>query len=373
MIYLDNAGTTKMFEKCAEVIKEFSCNTFFNAQAGYKAAIENRNILDQARKVILSRLNASKGEVIFTSGATESNNLAIRGSLRAGKSEYVFSSGEHPSVYNTAMELKNNGAAVHFVDLQANGQIDYDKLASTLNENTRLISVIHVSNETGAINDIAKICALRKKYAPKALLHVDGVQAFNKVPVDLSKLDVDLYTISAHKFHGPKGIGALYVKNKSALKAITFGGGQEFGLRSGTENLPAIMAMATAIQEIDVEKNLAYVQKLKNKILSYFSGKEGVQIFSGEDFSPYIISLSFAGINGETLMRTLEDEVIVGIGSACSSKHAGNRVLEGLGFSRERVKSNIRISLNAYISEEEIEKACEIIYSKYKELWEKVK
>ena len=370
-IYLDNAGTTKMFEECADVIKDYACKHFYNPSAGYALAIQNNKLLDSVRNSVLNKLNLNKGNVIFTSGATESNNLAIKGSVRNGKWEYVFSAGEHPSVYKTALDLQLQGAVVHFVPLTASGEIDYDELAKVLNDKTRLISIIHVSNETGAINDLQKISALKKKLAPKALLHIDGVQAFCKIPVDLSKTEVDLYTISAHKFHGPKGGGALFVKNKEALKPIVFGGEQEFGKRSGTENLPAIIAMQYAIEKIDVQKNYQNTQILKNIFLEIFEGNEKIKIL--ETQSPYIVSLSFEGVNGETLMRALEKEVIISTGSACSSKHAGNRILENIGLNKDRIKSSVRISFNAYLTEQEVERAGKMILQVYNEIWEKVK
>lgn len=372
MIYLDNAATTKMFEQCVDIYRKYACESFYNPSAVYTQGIANYEHLDEVRKTILTKLGVNKGNIIFTSGATESNNLAIRGSLRSGKYEYIFSQGEHASVNALAHELENNGYIVHFVELLPNGQVDYDKLKSLINDKTRLISVIHVSNETGAINDIQKLCEL-KKLAPNCLLHIDGVQAFCKIPFSLQNLDVDFYTISAHKFHGPKGVGALYVKNKNSLKSIIFGGEQEYGKRSGTQNLPAIMATKCAIDMIDVEKNFENVTRLKKAFLNTLKD-EKIKVFSQEDsFSPYIISLSFEGVNGETLMRALEKEVVVGIGSACSSRSAGNRVLEKIGLSKDRVKSSIRVSFNAYMTEEEVIKAGNIILKTYREIWKKVK
>ncbi len=371
MVYLDNAATTKMFEGCADIIKNYACNLFYNPSAGYAQAIENSKALEGVRKTILQTLKARQGDIVFTSGATESNNLAIRGSERAGKWEYVFSAGEHPSVNNTALELQSKGYIVHFVPLSKNGQIDYDKLASVLNEKTRLISIMHVSNETGAVNDLLKISKIKEKFAPKALLHVDGVQAFCKIPVDLSNLNIDFYTLSAHKFHGPKGVGALYVKNKAGLKNIVFGGGQEYGKRSGTENLPAIMAMEYAIKQINIGENYIKAQSLKNLFLSCFKGEEGISFI--ETDSPYIISMNFAGVNGETLMRALEKDVVIGIGSACSAQHAGNRVLEQMNFDKNYIKSSVRISFNAYLSKNEVEEASKKILATYKLILEKVK
>ena len=371
MIYLDNAATTKMFEESAGVYKEYACTNFFNPSAGYGKAVEISKKLDEVRELLKNRLHVVKGDIIFTGGATESNNLAIRGSIRSGKWEYVFSEGEHPSVYNTAKALEQEGYIVHFVPLSKNGQVDYEQLEKVLNEKTRLISIMHVSNETGAINDLKKISFLRDKLCPKALLHVDGVQAFCKIPFSLNDLGIDLYTISAHKFHGPKGVGALYVKNKQGLKNIIFGGGQEGGYRSGTENVAGIMAMAKSCEMINTEKNLEKVKRLNSIFKHAISGVDGIEYI--ESGSPYIISLSFAGVNGETLMRDVQDEVIVGMGSACSAKKAGNRVLQSMGYSAEKIKSSIRVSFNAYLNEEDVAYAGEVLVKKYLDLRERVR
>ncbi len=372
MIYLDNAATTKMFEKGVDIYKKYACQFFFNPSAGYSQAIDVRHDIDKTRQKIKDTLNAEKGNVIFTSGATESNNLAILGSKRNGKWEYVFSSGEHPSVYNVARYLENQGFIVHYVKLTENGQIDYEDLKNVVNEKTRLISIMHVSNETGAINDLSLINNIRQKYCPKALLHIDGVQAFCKIPVNVDELNIDFYTLSAHKFHGPKGVGALYARDVSCLKNIVYGGGQEEGYRSGTENVGGIMAMGYAIDNIDITKNYQYVEKLKKCMENELETVKGVNIIKTE--SPYILSVSFSGVNGETLMRSLQDKgVLVGIGSACSTKKAGNRVLENMGINQDKIKSHIRISFSEELSLDEIKNAGKNIIETYQYLLEKVK
>ena len=371
LVYLDNAATTKMFEECADVLKKYACMDFYNPSAEYGQAVNISRELDNARKSLLNKLGASKGDVVFTGGATESNNLAVMGSVRNGSWEYVFSAGEHPSVFNVAHHLKELGHIVHFVPLQRNGQVDYDALKTMLNKNTRLISIMHVSNETGVINDLAKISQIRDENASKALFHADGVQAFCKMPFRLDELGVDLYSISAHKFHGPKGVGALYVKNKSSLKNIVYGGGQEGGFRSGTENVAGIKAMQCAFEQIDVAENFEKVQDLKRQFLSIVAGCNGAMYVDSE--SPYIVSLSFEGVNGETLMRAVEDQMIVGMGSACSAKHAGNRILKEMKFSPDKIKSSIRVSFNAYLSLEDVKNAGNYLVETYEKLLEKVK
>jgi len=227
-----------------------------------------------------------------------------------------------------------------------------------------------VSNETGAINDIKRIVEVVKGKNPRTILHIDAVQGFCKIPLNIGELDIDALSISAHKFHGPKGVGALYVKNESALKPLIIGGGQERGYRSGTENLAGIMCMAKACENIDIKKNFANTIKLCDEFLQEIDF-EYVNVIKTD--SPYILSMSFKDVNGETLMRALENEVIIGTGSACSTKKAGNRILDAMGFDKDYIKSSVRVSFNAYQTLEEVRNAGKIIMKKYLEILEKVK
>ena len=231
---------------------------------------------------------------------------------------------------------------------------------------------MHVSNETGAINDLEKISKLKQKLCPKAILHVDGVQGFMKIPFSMRKTTIDLYSFSGHKIHGPKGIAGLYVKNKNALKQIFEGGGQQFGLRSGTENVSGIMQLKKAIELLDEKKNFEHVSKLKDLFNKNLSIYNGIKILNFEG-SPYIESIIFSGVKGETMLHALDSEgVIVGLGSACSSKKAGNRILEELKVAHDDIASSVRISFNAFQTEEEILSACQIIGRVYKDIKERV-
>ena len=371
MIFLDNAGTTKMFEECLQVYKEYACKSFFNPSALSVESLEVSKKIAETEKFFLKTLGASEGNVIFTGSATESNNLAIKGSTRKGDYEYVFSAGEHPSVYNVAKKLELEGAKVCFVPLSENGQIDYDELEKVLNSKTRLISVMFVSNETGAINDLDKISKLKQKLCPRAILHVDGVQGFMKLPISLKKTAIDLFSFSAHKIYGPKGVAGLYVKNKDALKELFQGGGQQYGVRSGTENVPAIMQFAKAVELIDIEKNLENVRALKETLKSILiKGDVKCVDFGG---SPYILNVVFPGVKGETMLHALDQQgVVVGLGSACSAKKAGNRVLETLGMPKDEIVSSVRISFSAYQTLEEIKEAGKIVVNTYKDIKERV-
>ncbi len=371
-VFLDNASTTFASKEAIETYVKYSAEEFYNPSAEYKQSIKISNDIQSAREYILNRLGATKGTIIFTSGATESNNLAIKGSLREGNWEYVFSSGEHSSVFNVAKSLSNENKIVKFIPLMPNGEISYDDLREMINKKTRLVSLVFVSNETGAINDIKRTIEIVKSINKQTLIHIDAVQAFNKIPFSLKELDVDFLSYSSHKFHGMKGNGGLYVKNPEVLKPIIYGGGQEFNKRSGTENVAGIMASVEVMKSINIEENFKKVQQLKNEFVSFFKGKEDVSIFETNG-SPYILSLAFKGVNGETLMRALEDSVIVGKGSACGAKTAGNRVLKAIGFDDNKIKSSIRVSFDYNNTIEEIQFASKKIYDTYKEIFNKVK
>ncbi|HAJ78077.1 MAG TPA: cysteine desulfurase NifS, partial [Clostridiales bacterium] len=270
MIYLDNASTTKIYEEVNKKILELNEKYYFNPSALYKSAIDTKNLLEQARAELAKNLGTSAEHILFTSGATEANNLAIFGMLTGKKeAEYIFSNGEHPSVYNIANQLKIQSKIVKFINLNKNGTINIEELKNVISANTHMVSIIHVSNETGAINDIASISKLIKQTVPTCLVHCDGVQAFCKVDVNLSNTMVDAYTISSHKICGPKGVGAFYLRHGVNLKPSVFGGGQESNIRPGTENVPGILGFVKAaeIMQSNFEQNYKKTVDLKNYMM----------------------------------------------------------------------------------------------------------
>ena len=375
MIFLDNASTTKLSKRAKNELIEGAEN-FINPSASYSAGLDNKKIIEDAKKIILQTLKVQyKENLIFTASATEANNLAVFGSARAGKEQYLFSAGEHLCVHNCAEELKNRGYNVKFIPLTEDGVIDFQIFEEMLKEPTAFVSCLHVSNETGAINDIEKISNLTKSKWPNAIFHSDGVQAFGKIDVNLSKLkNVDLYTISAHKINGPKGIGALYVKNKNKLKTLIFGGGQEYNLRSGTENLPSICAFREAALERceNLKNNLEKVQKL-NRIFRAEIEKHSltdINFNSAQVNSPYILNISFVGIKGETLVRMCDDDgLLVGTGSACSSKKTTlNRILLAMGKTKAETEGAIRVSFSHENTEDEVVRAAEILVKNFLQL-----
>lgn len=375
MIFLDNASTTRLCSVAKSEIEK-SHDLFYNPSAVYGKSLETRKLLDEAKNNICRALGVSyNNNLIITGSATEANNLAIFGSIKKSNDQLVFGEGEHPSVHNCALELKARGFNVVFVPLEKSGEVNLKALSEILKKPTAFVSIMTVSNETGAINNIEKIVKLVRKTNPNAVIHSDGVQAFGKISTNVLNMGVDLFSISAHKIGGPKGIGALYVKDIKKLKPIVFGGGQEFGLRSGTENIAYTLAFGAIAKNLNISENFQEVDALRNYVRKFFEGKEGIVINSPENASPFVLSLSFCGVRGETLVHVLEgDDVIVGTGSACSSKKGSlNRTLEAIGKTKEENEGAIRISFSKETTLLEVEQACKIIYNAYLNLKEKLK
>ena len=373
VIYLDNASTTPLDENASKVFCEYACTNFFNPSAIYIDALNVHKQIESAKETIAKALGTTFNDnIIITGSATEANNLAIRGAYRKNFGKMLFSVGEHPSVYNTALYLKKMGANVEFINLQPNGEVDYADLEAKLSSDVSFISVMLVSNETGAINNLKRISELKNKYCPKAIFHSDGVQAFGKIKINVDYFGVDLFTISGHKAFAPKGIGALYVKDKNILSPIVYGGGQEYNLRSGTENVGSIMAFKTAIENFgNLNENYKKVQECFDAFLQQINLKD-VKVNSHG--SPYVLSLSFKGVNGETLVHMMEqNNVLISRGSACSSKKAGNRILESMGLSPEYVLGSVRISFSKYSKLQDAITAGKILNKCYIELKDKLK
>ena len=351
--YLDNAATTKTFDEVFDLMKQNN-EMFYNPSASYMKAIYSRKEYDKAREMILKHLHGSSGKLIFTGSATESNNMVFEGlHLRAGQT-VLISKGEHPAVYQAAHRLEKKGIVVQDVNLDKTGKVDFEHFKKLMNENVALVSVMHVSNETGAVNEIKKLCEFAKQVNRKVLFHSDGVQAFGKVDVNLNDLGVDLYSISAHKIYAPRGIAGLWIKNSVLIDPLLVGGGQENGYRSSTENVAGAVAFAFAVNKVCNERvlNFEKILNLKNEFLRKLTSSSigrFVKVNSTEDASPYIISISFEGIKGEVLMHSLENSgILISTGSACSSKKAGNRTLEAMGVSKNDVVGSVRISFSPY-------------------------
>lgn len=378
MIYFDNAATTRIYPEIAEFIKKHSLEQFYNPSGLYFPSVQVFKELNNAREELLNMLNATNSKVLFTASATEANNYALRSFLNK-KQKILLSEGEHSSIYQSALYLKEQGFEVEFVKLKQDGTLNLEDLKSKLTENVGLVSVIHASNETGVINDIKTISQIVKSVCPKALVHADGVQAFCKTYVNLSNLGVDLYTLSSHKIHGPRGVGALIYKDNLSPRPLIFGGGQESGIRSGTENTSNILGfvMSAKIMLENLDKNSKHLLELKQSLLENISDLDFEINGDIEHSVPNILSLSFSDVKGEILVHMLEqDEVFVSTGSSCNSKHSGNRILLGMGKNKKQEAGNIRISFCEENTLDEVKQFCNILrknISKIKELniWKK--
>lgn len=349
MIYLDNAATTKMYEECGEVLKKYNEEVFFNPSARYKGALKAQEAMNGARERIASLLGADAGEIYFTASGSEADNMALLCSLRRKSGRVIISSVEHSAVYKCACELERRGYEIIFAPVTSCGAVDEEAFARLLTPDTVLVSIMHVCNETGAVNDIARLAALTKKRAPKALFHSDGVQAFCKVRVDLHAAGVDMYSVSAHKVHGPKGVGALYVKKGVNLSPFVHGGGQEKGVRSATENVAGICAFAKAAR-LAWERMRAGEKEAKEEFseaTAYLRENidDIVIISQGGACVPGYLSLAVKGVRGEVLVHILDDEgIMIGTGSACSSHSKDKRIAQALGLKEEYFDGMLRLT-----------------------------
>lgn len=352
--YLDNAATTKAFPETFKIMEKSNAECYFNPSASYDVGIKAKQHLEEARQTIMGTLGTPSGKLVFVSSATEANNMVFQGvHIRSGQ-KVLVSSGEHPSVYYAAKRLMARGIDVQFIPLKSDGRVDETAFEKMLDEKVALVSIIHVSNETGAVNDIAGLFSMAKKVNDKIIFHSDGVQAFGKIKVNLRNLGVDLYTISAHKVYAPRGIAGLFVKDKVVIDPLLVGGGQEFNLRSSTESVDLAQAFAFSAKKIcsEFDANFECVKKRKMMLIDMLKCSEIGEICkinSNEDSSPYILSITFLNAKGEVLVNSLSrDGILISTGSACSSKKAGNRILEAMGMSNADVVGSVRISFSPY-------------------------
>ena len=349
--YFDNASTTRV----ADVVLEEYINAskrFYNPSALNLHSIDVKQSIEQERQKILAYLNGKpKSKFIFTSCATESNNAVMRSCIKRKDKKHIISAGEHSSIYNTARQMISEGYDIEICPIMSDGKVDEETLYSMIDDKTVFVSIIHVSNETGAVNDIKNITENLKKLKPDIIVHSDGVQALHKFDINLIDLGVDYYTISSHKINGVKGIAGLYIAPNVNFTPYIFGGEQEMGLRGGTENYPAVKAFSTAIVMPNI--NYEHMEMLKQTLLENLDVAH--KLISKQDCVPNIISISFDGVRGETLMHLLDDMgYIVGTGSACNSKETINRVLNCMKIEKSVALGNIRISFEHDCTKEDV-------------------
>ena len=364
--YLDNSATTRPTEGVIEAMVRAMREGYFNPSSVYQPAVEAFRSVRACREAVLEKLGAVGEKLVFTSGGTEANNLAILGAVARmrGKQLVAVGRAEHPSVRAPFDRLRDMGHEVRALGVDSRGELDWGALEAALNDGASLVSCMQVNNETGAMLDCER---LYRTVAGRALVHIDGVQGFLRVPFDMR--NADMYTLSAHKVHGPKGVGALALRKTVRLEPAHIGGGQEDGLRSGTENTPGIAGLLQAVREMDasglMEKKLYMVRRFLEAVPgALVNGPEP------ERGAPHILNMSFPNVRGETLLHALEAEgVYASTGSACSSrKKKVSPVLLAMGISPDRAECALRFSLSPHTELEEIDRAAEALREIYPKL-----
>lgn len=368
-VYFDNSSTTKMNEEAIEAVASGMREYFGNPSSLHNLGLKSEKKLRECREILAKTINASESEIYFNAGGTEGNNLILKGILKPG-SHYITTPFEHASVLNTVRRLSDNGVKVTYLKLDENGRIDLEYLKESITKDTVLVSIMHVNNEVGVIQDIEKIGQIIKENSTRAKFHVDGVQSYTKIPVDVKKMNIDFFTASAHKFHGPKGCGFVYVKKNNNLVPLIEGGSQEFGLRAGTQNIGCIMGLTKAaeIAYRNMENNFEKVKAIKERFIEKLKFIDNIRINSplSDEFSPYILNVSFRGVRGEVLLHFLEESgIYVSTGSACSSKErvriGGSYVLKSLGLNNDEIGGGIRFSFSDDNTLEEVDYTIDVL------------
>ena len=368
--YFDNSATTKVLDCVKDAVVDAMCVNYGNAAAKHRKGVEAENLIREAKKAIANTLKVQEKESLFTSGGTESNNTALIGTAlanrRAGK--HLITTGvEHPSIYNTMSFLEEMGFEVTYLPVDHLGHISLEDLEKAIREDTILVSVMYVNNEVGAVEPIEAISQCIKKKNPKTLFHVDAIQAYGKYKIRPKKQGIDLLSVSGHKIHAPKGVGFLYIRDGVKIRPILFGGGQQKGMRSGTENVPGCVGLGVAAREAykDFDARIEKLYTLREHLIAGLKPLGGVTINGSEDRTnaPQIVSASFEGVRSEVLLHALEDKgVYVSSGSACSSNHPGiSGTLKGIGVKKELLDSTIRFSLGDLNTEEEVDYAIGVL------------
>ena len=368
--YFDNSATTKVLDCVKDAVVDAMCVNYGNAAAKHRKGVEAENLIREAKKAIADTLKVQEKEILFTSGGTESNNTALIGTAlanrRAGK--HLITTGvEHPSIYNTMSFLEEMGFEVTYLPVDHLGHISLEDLEKAIREDTILVSVMYVNNEVGAVEPIEAISQCIKKKNPKTLFHVDAIQAYGKYKIRPKKQGIDLLSVSGHKIHAPNGVGFLYIRDGVKIRPILFGGGQQKGMRSGTENVPGCVGLGVAAREAykDFDARIEKLYTLREHLIAGLKPLGGVTINGSEDRTnaPQIVSASFEGVRSEVLLHALEDKgVYVSSGSACSSNHPGiSGTLKGIGVKKELLDSTIRFSLGDLNTEEEVDYAIGVL------------
>lgn len=363
-VYFDNSATTRCLPNVAALMTKIMCEDYGNPSSMHRKGVESEQYIRHAKEIIARTLKVQEKEILFTSGGTESDNLALIGTafanFRSGN-HIITTQIEHPAILETCAYLKTQGFEVTYLPVDSNGVISLVDLEKAMTSQTILVSIMHTNNEIGSLQPIFEAGAVIKRKNPNTLFHVDAVQGYGKFRILPKKMSIDLLSVSGHKIHGPKGIGFLYVNEKVKIQPIIFGGGQQKGMRSGTENVPGIAGLAKAIEMVyaSLDDEVAKMYRLKEYFISQVSKIEGIKINgkTGTDSAPHVVSVSVRGIRSEVMLHSLEERgIYVSAGSACASnKPQTSATLKAIGVERELLDSTIRFSFSVFTTKEEID------------------
>ena len=368
--YLDNSATTSCSKAATERMVELLTQDYGNPSSMHMKGVIAEKYITEAKKKIAKTLKVEEKELVFTSGGTESNNLAIIGSALANKRagmHVITTTIEHASVTNPFIWLSENGFEVTYLGVDAYGQVKMEELQKAIRPDTILVSIMHVNNEIGALQPIEEIAKTIKAMNAKCLFHVDAIQSYGKCQIFPKKWNIDMLSVSGHKIHGPKGSGFLFIKDKTKVKPLIHGGGQQKGMRSGTENVPAIAGLAVAAEEMyqNLEENRNYLYELRDYFIEEVEKLDGVSVNGKKDHdsAPHIVSVSIEGVRAEVILHTLEDRnIYVSAGSACASnKPAISSTLQSIGLKKELLDSTVRFSFSIHTTKEELDYALDVM------------
>lgn len=376
MIYLDNCATTKPDSEVVEVMLNALQDDFANPSSLHSFGLKVEKEIEIARKNAADLINANFDEIFFTSGGTESNNIAVHGAIQKNKrngNKIITTSIEHASIYDQFLHYKEEGLKVVYLPVDSYGNFQLETLKNELDEDTILVSLIYVHNELGTINNIKEIVKLIKSYNKNILVHVDGVQAVGKIHVDVKDLGIDTFSFSSHKIYGPKGVGALYKRKDLQIPSLVIGGGQEKGLRSGTENVPGILGFGKACEltRRDLDKRLNHAKEIKEYLLNELEENlTDYKINTPENSSDFIVSISILDIRAEVLLHYLEgEEIYISTASACTSNGTHHSsTLKEIGMSPKYMEGTIRICTSKDTTKEDIDEFVEKLVKYVKEI-----
>lgn len=367
--YLDNSATTRCYEEVKDIVVKTMMEDFGNPSSMHQKGVESERYVKDAAAKIAKTLKVEEKEIYFTSGGTESNNWALIGTAMANQRtgrHIITTAMEHPAVSAPAEYLESQGFSVTYLRVDGQGRISLDELEAAITEETILVSIMFVNNEVGAVQPIEKIGALIKRVNPKTYFHVDAIQAYGKYRILPKKMNIDMLSVSGHKIHGPKGVGFLYINQKVKIHPYIYGGGQQKGMRSGTDNVPGAAGLGVAAEMVykNLEENVAHMRMLRTYFVGQLEQIDQTVIHGmGEENAPHIVSVAFVGVRSEVLLHTLEDRgIYVSAGSACSThKRSGSPTLTALRIPKEQMESTVRFSFCESTTKEELDETIAVL------------